>query len=206
MRNSYSCIGGLLLLAGAQVCAASASASVAEAEGVVRETTDKVLAALREEGEGLKKDPDRLYQLVDELIVPHFDFRQMSQWVLGRHWREATPQQRDAFVEQFKGLLVRTYSRALVDYRNEKVDFLPTRERSPTEVTVRAEIDQGGGPRIPVTYEMHHTGAGWKVYDVAVEGVSLVINYRSSFGQEIRRTGIDGLIRRLQEKNGAGSG
>jgi phospholipid transport system substrate-binding protein len=125
----------------------------------------------------------------------------MSQWVLGVHWRNATPAQRDAFVTQFEDLLVRTYSRALVDYRNQKVAFLPARARSADEVTVRASIDQGSGPAIPIAYEMYRTDAGWKVYDVAIDGVSLVINYRSSFGQEIRRGGIDGLIQRLAEKN-----
>lgn len=177
-----------------------------DAQGIVRETTEKVLAALRGEGDTLKDDPKRLHAIIEQLVLPHFDFRQMSQWVLGPHWRNASPEQRDAFVEQFEALLVRTYSSALVDYRNQSVDYLPARERSADEVTVRAVIDQGGGPAIPITYEMHRTDTGWKVYDVAIDGVSLVINYRSSFGQEIRRNGIDGLIQRLASKNQADSG
>lgn len=185
---------------------AGAAADMAEAETIVKETTEKVLEALRTDGDAIKSNPARLYKLIDELILPHFDFRQMSQWVLGPAWRRATPAQREEFVAQFQSLLVRTYSSALADYRNQQVEFLPSRERSADEVTVRAEIDQGAGPRIPITYEMHRTDAGWKVYDVAVEGVSLVINYRASFNQEIKRNGIDGLIQRLAEKNRAENG
>lgn len=204
MRSQLACIAGLALMVSVQLSVAMTPG--ADAQMVVKETTDKVLEALRVEGDHLKKDPAKLYQLIDELILPHFDFQQMSRWVLGRYWRDATPEQREEFVIQFQALLVRTYSEALVDYRNQNLNFLPVRERSPDEVTVRAEIDQGAGPRIPIVYEMSRTDGGWKVYDVAVGGVSLVINYRSSFAQEIKRNGIEGLIRRLKEKNVADNG
>jgi phospholipid transport system substrate-binding protein len=202
MNSVLSGVLALLMLAAPLASPAAAD----DAQSIVRETTEKVLAALRSEGDTLKDDPKRLHAIIEQLILPHFDFRQMSQWVLGPHWRSASAEQRDAFVEQFEALLVRTYSSALVDYRNQRVDYLPLRERSADEVTVRAVIDQGGGPAIPITYEMHRTDTGWKVYDVAIDGVSLVINYRSSFGQEVRRNGIDGLIQRLASKNQADSG
>ncbi len=204
MRNQLAFIAGLALMISVQVAVAEKAGD--EAQMVVKETTDKVLGVLRAEGENLKQDRTKLYKLIDELILPHFDFQQMSRWVLGRYWHQATPEQRAEFVTQFQALLVRTYSEALVDYRNQNVNFLPVRERSPDEVTVRAEIDQGAGPKIPVVYEMSRTDGGWKVYDVSVGGVSLVINYRSSFGQEIKRNGIEGLINRLKEKNSADNG
>ena len=202
MNAVLSGVLALLLLAAPLASPAAAD----DAQSIVRETTEKVLAALRSEGDTLKDDPKRLHAIIEQLILPHFDFRQMSQWVLGPHWRSASPEQRDAFVEQFEALLVRTYSSALVDYRNQRVNYLPARERSADEVTVRAIIDQGGGPAIPIAYEMHRSDTGWKVYDVAIDGVSLVINYRSSFGHEIRRNGIDGLIQRLASKNLADNG
>jgi phospholipid transport system substrate-binding protein len=192
-----------LLLLGAPL---ASPAAADDAQSIVRETTEKVLEALRSEGDTLKDDPKRLHAIIEQLILPHFDFRQMSQWVLGPHWRNASAEQRDAFVEQFEALLVRTYSSALVDYRNQRVNYLPARERSADEVTVRAIINQGGGPTIPIAYEMYRSDTGWKVYDVAIDGVSLVINYRSSFGHEIRRNGIDGLIQRLASKNLADNG
>lgn len=201
-KSVSTSVFSLVLLA----AAAATPAAADDAQDIVRETTNKVLEALRSEGDTLRDDPERLHAIIEQLVLPHFDFRQMSQWVLGQHWRGASAEQRDAFVEQFEALLVRTYSSALVDYRNQQVKFLPTRERSADEVTVRASIDQPGGPGIPVTYEMHRTDAGWKVYDIAIDGVSLVINYRSSFGQEIRRNGIDGLIQRLASKNQSTSG
>lgn len=202
MKSVFSSVLGLVMLAAAVASPAAAD----DAQTIVRETTHKVLEALRSEGDTLKDDPRRLHAIIEQLVLPHFDFRQMSQWVLGPHWRGASAEQRDAFVQQFEALLVRTYSSALMDYRNQKVDFLPTRERTADEVTVRASINQPGGPNIPITYEMHRTDSGWKVYDIAIDGVSLVINYRSSFGQEIRRNGIDGLIQRLVSKNQSDSG
>lgn len=199
MRHQLAWIAGLVMMTAFHTAAASTPGH--DAQAVVKDTTDKVLQALRQEGEQLKTNPSKLYALIDELILPHFDFQQMSRWVLGRYWRQASPEQRSEFANQFQALLVRTYSAALVDYRNQSVNFLPVRERSPDEVTVRAEIDQGAGPKIPMVYEMSRTDAGWKVYDVSVNGVSLVITYRSSFAQEIKRNGIDGLINRLKEKN-----
>lgn len=165
---------------------------------MVRATTDEVLAKLRAEGDALKTDRARLYSLVDEMILPHFDFAKMSQRVLGKHWRDATPEQRARFIQEFKTLLVRTYSTALVEYRDQNIEFLPERENSATEVSVRTQVVKTtGGPPIPITYEVYNKNGEWKVYDVAINGVSLVINYRASFSTEINKAGIDGLIAQL---------
>ena len=207
MKTAFSSLFGLVLACGLGLTTVPAAAAPGgDAQTVVRETTEKVLGILREEGDSLKDNPKRVYEIIDQLILPHFDFREMSRWVLGPHWRKASEEQRAEFARQFQALLVRTYSRALLEFRNQKVDFLTPRERSEREVTIRAKVDRGGGPAIPVTYEMHKTDDGWKAIDVAIDGVSLVLNYRSSFNQEIRRNGIDGLIQRLSEKNTSENG
>jgi len=204
MKNFLRLSVGRMLAGMAILVFTVASASGAaenSAQDVVRNTTEQVLEVLRKEGDGLKSDSERLYQLIDHLILPHFDFRKMSRWVLGRHWRKATEAQKKAFIEQFQGLLVRTYAQALIDYRDQKVEFLPVNSEAADTVVVRTRINQAGGPPIPITYKMAMEGNDWKVYDVSIDGVSLVINYRASFNQEIKRNGIDGLIRRLSSHN-----
>jgi phospholipid transport system substrate-binding protein len=199
MKSMMLRCAAIILLFSAYSSIAGALAN--DPQALVKQTTNKVLEALRTEGDALQEHPKRVYEIINELILPHFDFRQMSKWVLGRYWRQASESQRDAITEQFEHMLVRTYSHALVDYRDQTVDFLPSRERSATQVTVRAKINQAGGPPVKIAYEMHIVDDDWKVYDIAIEGVSLVINYRSSFAQEIKRNGIDGLIQRLAAKN-----
>lgn len=180
---------------------ARATAQDDAARAVMVKTTEQVLKALRTEGDALVKQPEKLNRIIDDLILPHFNFRKMSGWVLGRYWRGASEQQKTEFTSAFRDLLVRTYSRALIDYRDQRIEFIASRVRSDTEVTVRAEIDQGGGPTVPVSYEMSLHDGQWKVYDVAVNGVSLVINFRSEFGQIVKRNGLDGLIQRLNDHN-----
>ena len=204
MKHTLSPLAGVFLLLAIHIPSMAAAAN--DPQDIVKQTTEQVLLALRTEGDSLKKNPQRLYQIINDLILPHFDFRQMSKWVLGRYWQTASEPQRDEFTKQFEQLLVRTYSDALVEFRDQSVDFLPTRDRSDTEVTVRSTVNRVGGPAVPISYQMHKVSDDWKVYDVAIEGVSLVINYRASFAQEIKRNGIDGLIQRLAQKNQAGSG
>ena len=177
------------------------AATEISASEVVRNTTEQVLGALRKEGNEIEGNSERLYKLVDELILPHFDFIKMSRWVLGRHWRKATPTQQTAFTEQFQGLLVRTYAQALIDFRDQEVEILPMEAKSGETVVVRSQISQEGGATTPITYKMHMKDKVWKVYDVSIDGVSLVINYRASFNQEIKRNGIDELIKRLAAHN-----
>ena len=192
-------IAGILFLA--LFTGSAGGATENSAEEVVRSTTEQVLDVLRKEGDGLKGDSQRVYQLIDELILPHFNFVKMSRWVLGRHWRKASKEQQQAFTVQFQGLLVRTYSQALVDYKDQKIEVLPMKSEATGPVIVRSRIVQAGGPPIPINYRMSLQNDQWKVFDVSIDGVSLVINYRASFNQEIRRNGIDGLIKRLATKN-----
>lgn len=172
---------------------------------LARATTQEVLEILKQDKELQNGNSARLYQLVEAKILPNFDFNRMTQLALGRHWSRATPQQKQALVAEFRNLLVRTYSSSLTAFSNQTVDFKPLVVPSDaTEVTVRSEIRQPGGQPIPVDYAMYKTAFGWKVYDVTIDSVSLVTNYRSSFANTIRQGGIDGLIKTLAAQSAKG--
>jgi len=195
----------ILLLAGLLLVWTQADSAEISPQGLVRDTSTRVLSALQEEKEVIEKNPGRLYELVAEIVLPYFDFRRMSQWVLGRYWQTATPKQREQFVREFRSLLVRTYGNALSGYAGEKVSYLPLEVAEGTgRVSVQTEIEQPGSNPIPVTYYMYLQDGGWKVYDVSINGVSLVMNYRSSFGRTIREDGMDALVEQLVKLNGDG--
>lgn len=173
-------------------------------EELVRSTADVILAEIKKNREVYARDYNKLYQMADAKVLPHFDFRRMAQWVLGRSWRDATPEQRDRFVTAFRDLLVRTYSQALLNYKDEQILYLPVqRKPDDTEVLVKTEVQQSGGQaNIPIHYSFYKNKDGaWKVYDVTIEGVSLVTNYRSVYASKIRDQGIDALISELTENN-----
>ncbi len=173
---------------------------------LVRTTSDKVLAVIKDNREQLKTDPKLVYRIVDELVLPHFDFEAMSKLVLGVNWRRATPAQQATFTREFRTLLVRTYAKSLAEYDEQGIRYLPMRpEADPAEATVRTEIQPKAGPSIPVDYRLKKTGMDWKVFDVSIDAVSLVTNYRTTFAQDIQRIGMDGLIKQLQRRN-AGEG
>jgi len=170
---------------------------------LVKDTTSRMLTALKEQKADIDRDEGRLYALISEIALPYFDFERMSMWTLGPYWRTATPEQRTRFVAQFRQLLVRTYGHTLMEYRDTKISYLPLLAPPDAQrVMVRCEAEQPGGNPIQLAYAMYLTADGWKVYDVLVEGVSLVTNYRSSFAAIIQQRGMDGLIRQLAEKNG----
>lgn len=177
-------------------------ATASDPQEVVRQASEQVLAELAREGATLSADPQRLYALVDAVLLEHMDFARMARWVLGKHWKAATPEQQARFVAEFRRLLVRTYATALAGYRGQRVEFLPRRDSvKADEAIVRAEILQPGGPAIPVQFNLHRSGAVWKAYDVSIDGISLVANYRASFGAEVRRGGLEGLINALAARN-----
>ncbi len=195
--RSTACLLTLLLFSQALL------AAVHPAQQLVSDTTSRVLERLRSERDALQKDSDRIYPLVEELILPHFDFRRMSAWVLGRHWRTATPEQRKQFSQEFQTLLIRTYATALLEYTDQKIRYLPFHAaEGDRRVTVKTEIVQSGGVNIPIFYSMYRNREGeWKVYDISIDGVSLVTNYRSSFASEIARGGMDALLTKLAKMN-----
>jgi len=174
------------------------------AESLVIDTTNKVLERLRKEKAELQKDKNKIYPLVEELILPHFDFHKMSIWVLGKNWRKANAEQQKIFTGEFQNLLVRTYSTALLEYTDQEIDFLPFHAgEKDRKVTVKTRIIQGGGAAdIPLNYSLYRNRAGeWKVYDISVDGISLVTNYRTSFATEVRQGGILQLLAKLAEMN-----
>ncbi len=174
------------------------------AESLVTDTTNKVLERLRKDKAELEKDKSKIYPLVQELILPHFDFEKMSIWVLGKNWRKADAQQQKTFTAEFQNLLVRTYSTALLEYTDQKIDFLPFHAADgDRKVTVKTRIVQGGGASdIPLNYSLYLNKQGqWKVYDITVDGISLVTNYRTSFATEVQQGGIPKLLTKLAEMN-----
>ena len=169
---------------------------------LIETTAAKTIAKLKEQKSALAKDPAKLYGLVDEYVLPHFDFDRMSRWVLGKNWRKTNAQQQASFVREFKTLLVRTYATSLADYADQEIKFLPFHgDLSSGDVTVKSEISQPGGFPVPINYRLHKPKGSWKVYDVTIDDISLVANYRSSFATEIRAKGVDQLIKQMAEKN-----
>jgi phospholipid transport system substrate-binding protein len=177
------------------------------ADELVRETSERMLTALKNEHDAIKANPAKLYALTEEIILPHFDFERISSWVLGKYWREATPEQKNRFTQEFRNLLVRTYATAMLEYSDQEIKYLPFKaDTGATTVTVRTEVVQPGGPAIPINYSLFVKEGEWKVYDVVVENTSLVANYRSSFANEIRQSGLDALIEKLASRNQQKSG
>ena len=193
-------LGGLLLCLTLGISVAAQA--IEEPQQLVQTTSDQVLARLKKEHDKLQKNPDQIYPLVEDLVLPHFDFTKMSQWVLGVNWRSASDDQKARFTEQFRTLLVRTYAKALLEYTDQKINYLPFHaEGDAKSVVVRTEIVQPGGQNIPVYYSMYRKGDEWKVYDISIDGASLVTTYRTSFAEDIRQSGLDKLIVRLVEMN-----
>lgn len=167
---------------------------------LAKRTTEEVLTIIRQDSE-IKHNRKKLFALIDAKVLPHFDFTHMTRLAVGRHWSGATPQQQD-LVREFRTLLVRTYSTALTNYKNQKVVFKPLHmQPGETDVTIKTESIQSGEKPIPIDYMMEKSPAGWKVYDIAVDNVSLITNYRSSFSSEINKNGVEGLIKVLKNKN-----
>lgn len=197
----------LILLSLVSAVAGAVALAAMSPQQLVKDTSQRMIKALQEEKTDLKKNPARVNQLVNEIVLPHFDFERMSKLALGRYWRRADKKQQQEFVDEFRTLLVRTYRSALTEYRDQTISFLPFKDNPDSgDVTVKTEVEQPGGSSIPIDYRLHLVGGEWKVYDVIIDGVSLVINYRSSFSSEIRQSGIDGLIDKLRKRNKDDSG
>lgn len=202
MMGSLIRLRGLLagLLAFSSVVVAVAG--VSDPQQMVRETGDKVLAEVSARKAELEANPKLIYPLVESTVLPHFDFRQMSQSALGRFWRDASDAQKDGLTHQFRELLVRTYATALLGYSGQKIEYLPVQfQPGETTVLIPTRIASAGAPPVPINYRLRLDGGKWLVYDVVIDGVSLITNYRSQFATEVRRGGIDGLISTLAEKN-----
>lgn len=172
---------------------------------LVKNVTIEVLDAVRKDKDIQNGNSKKTLELVETKILPHFNFQRMTQLAMGREGRKATPEQLKTLTDEFRNLLVRTYSKALTEFRNQEITYKPLKlAAADTDVKVRTEIKQTGGKPVSLDYYLEKSPAGWKVYDVEVGGVSLITNYRTTFGQEIQNNGVDGLIRTLQAKNKTG--
>ena len=180
-----------------------ALASTDSALDIVRSTSDQVIQRLSNQKADLEKHPEHLYGLIDELVLPHFDFPIMSRWVLGKEWNSTPVDKQEEFIKQFKTLLVRTYAKALLEYSGQKIVYLtPDDSGKSNLIIVKTQVaGDGSAHNIPINYRMHASNGQWKVIDIAIDGVSLVGTYRGEFGSEIRKNGVDSLIRKLTERN-----
>ena len=177
-------------------------AGVATPESVISTTADEVVHTLKTDKDIKNGDSAKAYALIRDKVLPHFDFMRMTRLAMGKYWRDANADQQQKLADGFRDLLVRTYSSSLTAFTNQTVEFRPlSMKPDDTDVTVHSEIRQPGGQPIPIDYSMYKTSFGWKVYDVSIDGVSLVTNYRSSFSSTIRQNGIDGLIKTLASQS-----
>ena len=182
--------------------APSAFAQEDSPDAMIKSVTEEVLSIVRQDKDIQSGNTQKAINLVETKVLPHFNFQRMTSLAVGRDWNKANVEQKKRLTEEFKTLLVRTYSNALTGYRNQTVRYRPTRmQAGDTEVVVKSEILQPGNKPIQLQYSVEKQNEGWKVYDVVVAGVSLVSNYRSTFNQEVSANGIDGLIKMLVDKN-----
>jgi phospholipid transport system substrate-binding protein len=189
------------MLAGSLLLAPSLAQEVAP-DALVKSVTLEVVELIVKDKEIKAGGRGKLVQVIEQKVLPHFNFTAMTALAMGQNWGKSTPEQKKRLTEEFKTLLVRTYASALAAYSEQKFDFRPLRAKSTdTDVTVNVRVLQPGGQPVTIDYSMEKTANGWKCYDVLVAGVSLVANYRTEFSNTVRASGIDGLIRDLEKKN-----
>lgn len=172
---------------------------------LIKSVSAEVLEIVRADKDIQSGNAKKAADLVEKKVAPNFDFVHMTRLALGRDWRQASPEQQKALANEFQTLLVRTYSKALTEYKNQTIDVKPLiLKAGDTDVKVRSEIKQPGAKSIQLDYYLQKNNASWKIYDIEVAGISLVTNYRESFASEVRNSGIDGLLKSLQTKNKSG--
>jgi phospholipid transport system substrate-binding protein len=194
-----SAVLSVMLMAGSSAALAEVSA-----EELVKRTADDVLNTIRNDKDIQAGNQQKIFALAEEKILPNFDFDRVCRMVLGKNWKAASPEQQAVFQKEFRSLLLRTYAVALGKYKNQVIEFKPLRaEPDAKNVSVKTQILQPGGQPIAVDYSLVKVEGGWKVYDIVIESVSLVTNYRSQFSNEIRTNGLDSLNKKLAEKNKA---
>ena len=172
-------------------------------QALVKNALDSMLQALKDNKAALEEDPTKIYGLVQDILMPIFDFNAMSKLALGKNWRQANEMQREEFIQEFRLLLVRTYSTAMLEYTDEEIKLLPLEgDLSSRKARIAMEVIQASGPSIPMDLSMYQNKEGeWKVYDVKIDGISLVTNYRSTFNDQIRDEGMDKMIESLASRN-----
>ena len=169
---------------------------------VLERSTMQVIDILENDLELLRAEPDRVYKIVDEYILPYLDEVTMAKLALGKNWRKASKKQKREFVIAFRDLLIRTYAKSLLEFGGQRFNFTPTHVAADVvKTTVKAEVLQPNGPSVPLVYRMRVKKDTWKIYDIKVGGISLVTSYRGTFTQEVRKSGLDGLLSYMQDNN-----
>jgi phospholipid transport system substrate-binding protein len=194
----------LLLLTGLMLCLSpQARAEGPDPDVLIKDTVREVLDIVRADKDLRSGNQKKMLELVDAKVLPHFNFEHMTKLAVGKSWRIATPEQKQALMTEFRVMLVRTYTKAFTSYRDQVVEVKPFKlDAAATEVTVKTAIVKPGSQQpILVDYDMEKSPTGWRVYDLTVEGVSLVTSYRGTFADQIQQVGIDGLIKTLADKN-----
>lgn len=190
------------ILAFALLFAAPAFAQDGGPEQLVQKVTEEVLAAIKSDKQLQAGDKQKALKLAEEKVLPHIDFEEATRLAVGRGWSQATPEQKKKLVDEFRQMLVRTYSNAIEGYQGQTMKVLPSRGKpSGDDATVRAQFIRAGGQPLPIEFQARKTEKGWKIYDISVEGVSLVLTYRSEFDAVVKQGGIEALLKRLGEKN-----
>ena len=206
LKNGFF-IFSLLFVSSSQ---AATAPSIQAPDDLLKAATIEMLHSINEHRAEIKQSPDKLKSLVEQIILPHLDFIAASKIVMGKYWRLAEQKQKIAFIQQFRILLLRFYSSALAEYLsgNDKkladnlIQYFPIKlNEGETSLTVRAELIPDSGQAIPIHYRMHLTSKGWKIYDVAVEGISMITTYKTNFATQFKTEGIDALIASIEEKN-----
>lgn len=192
-----------ILFASSLLVSASVTADEIEPPlDMLKRTSDEVIKILKDKSKEIDANPNLIYQIVNEYIVPQLDEVTLAKLALGKNWKKASNEQKIEFVDQFRSLLVRTYGKSLKEFSDQEIKFFPVHdEAGKTKLTVKSEVLQPGGPSIPVAYRVRLKGDAWKVYDIKIDGVSLVTSYRGTFAQEVRKGGIAGLLKMLKKKN-----
>ncbi len=198
MKAMQKIFFGVLMMA----ALGTASAEIVAPDTLIQNTVQEVLTIVKQDKDIQSGNQAKVLALVDAKVLPHFDFKRMTQLSVGKYWRTASEEQKQVLVKEFRTMLVRTYTKAFTGYHDQTVEVKPVRMAADdTEVTVKTSILKPGAPAVSVNYEMEKTSDGWKAFDLSIEGAGLVQTYRSTFGKQVEDGGIDGLIKTLSDKN-----
>ena len=201
-KTLLAAITGTLMIVGVSWSQVVQAEPIESPSVLLERTSQQVIKILQDDHELLQKEPERVYKIIDEYILPHLDDVTMAKLALGKNWKKASREQKIAFVGEFRNLLVRTYSKSLLEFSDQEIYFFPVKLAADThKASVKAEVVQPGGPSIPMSYRVRIKNNEWKVYDIKIDGISLVTSYRGTFTQEIRKSGMDGLLKYMRDKN-----
>ena len=204
MKSGFTVFGAMFIAVAAPWSQAVAAQQLESPVDMLERTSQQVIKILQDDRELLRKEPERVYKIVDDYILPHLDEVTMAKLALGKNWKQASKDQKLEFVTEFKNLLVRTYSKSLLEFRDQQINYFPLKLADDAyKASVKAEVIQPGGPAISMAYRVRIKNNAWKVYDIKIDGISLVTSYRGTFTQEIRKSGIDGLLKYMRDKNSA---